>query len=137
MSTPKSKFQMLSEQRAIRQPGQSIVKSRVAEVFAAFFKLSARALQFFNITIELFNVTLSLFGSEALSFSTSVFSLSTLTLGSFGLCGRRPDVFEVFFVSEIDDGDDWKRRQHGVKTDRVFRLHNTAGQKCSYKVSQR
>ena len=39
--------------------------------------------------------------------------------------------------SEVDDRDNGKRRQYGVKTDRGFQLDDTAGNKGADEVSQR
>src|SRR6185369_3413235 len=101
----------------------------MTEMLATFLKLFAGALQLFNIAIKFFNVLLSLFGSQTFSFSAREFSLSAFALGSFSLRRRRADVFEIFFVGEVNDRDNRKRGEHRVKADRVLQLHNTAGYK--------
>ena len=118
---------MLGKQRAIRQSGQRIMKSRVTEMLATCLKLSAGPFQLFNVTIEFFNVLFRLFGSEALSFSACVFGLGAFTLRSLSLRCRCPNVFQIFFVREVDDRDYRKRREHGIKANRVLELHNSTG----------
>src|SRR6185369_2484524 len=95
----------------------------MVKVFATLLQFPARTLQFLDVTIELLDVSLSLFGA---------FTFSVL-----GLCRSRADVFEIFFVCEVNDRDDRQRRQHRVKTDRAFELDDTARYKSADEVGQR
>src|SRR5829696_6590748 len=96
----------------------------------------ARAFQLLDITIELFNVLLGLFRSQPLGFRARMFCLGAFTLSSLSLRSRGADVFEIFFVGEIDDRDDRKRSQYSVKTDGAFQPEDSAGSKRAHKISQ-
>src|SRR5215213_8353812 len=128
---------MFSEQRAVRQSRQSVVKSSMTKVLAAFFKLLTGGLQLFNVTIEFGNVPLRLFSSQSFCFSSCVFGLSTFAFGLLSLCCCCADVFEILVVGKVDNRNDRQGRKNGIKTHAALELNNTAGDKCTNKVRKR
>src|SRR6185369_9662537 len=109
----------------------------MAKVFATLFQFPARVLQFVHVAIELFNVSLGLFGSQPLGFRARVFCLGTVALSTFSLSRSGADILEIFFVREVDDGDDRQRRQDGIEADGTLKLDKTAGNKSANEISQR
>src|SRR5215204_5397250 len=125
---------MFSEQRPVGQSCQSIVKSSMTKVLAAFFKFLTRGLELFNVTIEFGNVPLRLFSSQSLRFSSSVFGLSTFAFRLLSLCGCCADVFEILVVGKVDNRNDRQGRKNRIKTHAALELNNTSGHKRTNKV---
>src|ERR1051325_10175122 len=105
------------------------MKGGVTKVLTAFLELAPGVFQFFHVTIEFFDVLFSLFGTQPLSFGARVLCFCPFALRPLRLGSRHSDIFEVFLVGEIDDGNNRKRREDSVKTDRRLKLHNATSNK--------
>src|SRR5215213_417054 len=106
-------------------------------MLTTLLQFRSRTFQLFDVTIQLFNVSLGLFGSQPLGFRARMFSLGAFAFSALGLCSGGANVFEIFLVGEIDDGDDWKRRQYCVKADRGFQLDDGARNKGADEIRHR
>src|ERR1700730_15260851 len=108
------KFQILSQESAIRQVRERVVKSRVTKVVLALLQLDADSFLLRDMPAQLFHVTFGLLGAFALGLGARPFGFRAFAFGLLGLSGSGPDFVKVLLISEVNDQDDRRGDEQNV-----------------------
>ena len=131
------KLQILSQQRAIRQVRQCVVKSSVTKVVLALLQLNTDAFLLGDVAVQFFDVTLGLFGALAFGLGPRAFSFSAFAFSLFGQRRGGFDLVQVFVVGEINDQDDRSTDEQNRQPNLVDRVRGYGSQARAGQVSNR